>query len=534
MTSRAEPGPAPTPEPGAGPTDGGRNARAAAKVGAGIFLSRVAGFVRQRLLAHYFGATLFADAWGAATRLPNVIQNLLGEGTLSASLIPVYAEFLEEGREEEAGRFAGAALGILSAVAAAMSIVGILVAPLLVRTLFWEWDPEKQALTITLTRIIFPMTGVMVVSAWALGILNSHRRFFVSYVAPVVWNLAMIAVLVGFGGYLSFAPGDLVLALAWGALVGGVLQFAVQIPFVLPYLKGFRLSLGRGVTGVREAIHNFTPVVAARGVVNLTGWIDTVLAGMIAGGAVALLGYAQTLYVLPVSLFGMSVAAAELPELSRMRGEGEALLARRVSEALRRLAYFIIPSTLGYVFLGDLPVAAIYQTGAFGTADTLVTWAILAAFSLGLTATTSSRVLSSAFYALHDTRTPARMAYVRVAVTTAAGLALMFPMDRFGVGPRHLGAVGLALGAAAGSWVENVLLRRALGRRIGPHGPGARPVVRVTLAAALAMATGVGVQLVLPPAHPALLAVETLVPAGVVYLAATAALGVGMRWRRAG
>jgi len=376
------------------------------------------------------------------------------------------------------------------------------------------------------------MTGIMVISAWALGILNSHRRFFVSYVAPVVWNLAMIAVLVGFGGYLAFGARDLVVALAWGALVGGVLQFGVQVPFVLPYMKGFRLSLGRGVTGVREAIHNFTPVVAARGVVNLTGWIDTILAGMIAGGAVALLGYAQTLYVLPISLFGMSVAAAELPELSRMRGDGGALLAGRVSTALRRLTFFIVPSTLGYIFLGDLPVAAIYQTGEFGTADTLATWAILAAFSLGLTATTSSRVLSSAFYALHDTRTPARVAYLRVAVTTVAGVALMFPLDHVGVGQRHLGAAGLALGAALGGWVEYLLLRRALGRRVGAHGPGVSPVLRVTLAAAIAVAVGVGLQIVLPPVHPALLAVETLVPVGVLYIACATAFGVGVPRRR--
>ncbi len=136
--------------------------------------------------------------------MPNVIQNLLGEGTLSASMIPVYAELLEEGREEEAGRFAGAALGILTAVAAGLSLLGILVAPLLVRVLFFEWSPEKQAITTTLVRILFPMTGVFVISAWALGILNSHRRFFVSYVAPVAWNLAQIATLVTFGGYLAF------------------------------------------------------------------------------------------------------------------------------------------------------------------------------------------------------------------------------------------------------------------------------------------------------------------------------------------
>jgi putative peptidoglycan lipid II flippase len=445
----------------------------------------------------------------------------------------MYAELVEQGREEDAGRFAGAALGILTAVASAVALVGVLAAPWLVKLLFWEWSPEKQAITTTLARILFPMTGVLVISAWALGILNSHRRFFVSYVAPVLWNLAQIAALVAFGGYLAFGSKALVIALAWGALVGGVLQFAVQIPFTLPYLKGFRLSLGRNVEGVREAIRNFTPVVAARGVVNLTGWIDTVLAGLLATGAVALFGYAQMLYILPISLFGMSVAASELPELSRMRGEAEHLLAARVSAALRRLAIFVVPCTLGYLLLGDVAIGALYETGQFGSADTLATWGILAAFSLGLPATASSRVLSSAFYALHDTRTPARFAYLRVTVASVGGLLLMFPMDRLGVGSRHLGAAGLGLGASAGGWLEYALLRRALTRRLGRHGPGASSVVRTLVASTVAVAIGVVLQGALPPAHPAIVAVETLLPVGVVYLAAAAALGVGVPLRRA-
>ena len=509
-----------------------RGARGAAFVGAGIFLSRVFGFVRERVFAHWFGAGEVADAWRAALRLPNVLQNLLGEGTLSASLIPVYAEFLEEGREEEAGRFAGAALGILTAVAAALALGGILLAPVLVRLFFFGWSPEKQALTVTLVRILFPMTGVLVVSAWALGILNTHRRFFVSYVAPVFWNLAMIATLVAGGAWLALGLEDLVVALAWGALAGGLLQLGVQIPFLLGRLRGFRLSLGRGVSGVGEAVRNFGPVVAARGVVNLSGWVDLILAAQLADGAVALLGYAQTFYVLPISLFGMSVAASELPELSRMRAEGEGVLADRVSAALRRVAWFLIPSAAGYLALGDVIVAALYETGSFGGAESLATWSVLGAYTLGLTASASSRVLSSAFYALRDTRTPARIAYLRVAVSAVAGLVLMFPFDALCVGPLRLGAAGLALGASIGAWMEFVLLRRALGARIGAHGAGAPRLARLALAAVLAAGAGVGLQLVLPAQHPFVVALETLGAFGVVYLAASSLLGLGIPLRR--
>jgi putative peptidoglycan lipid II flippase len=511
-----------------------REGRGAAFVGAGILASRVLGFVRQRVFAHYFGSSDFADAWNAALRMPNVVQNLLGEGTLSASLIPVYAELLEEGREDDARRFAGAALGILAAVAGGLALVGWALAPLLVGLFFPLWDAAKQELTTLLVRILFPMTGVLVLSAWALGVLNSHRRFFVSYVAPVFWNLAMIAAMVGGAVYLGLEPQsrDLVLALAWGALVGGALQLAWQLPFVLPLLGGLRLSLGRGVTGVQEAVRNFWPVVAARGVVNLSGWIDLILAGLLASGAVAVLGYAQTFYLLPISLFGMSIAASELPELSRMRGEAEQVVAGRVARALSRVSFFLIPSTLAYVALGDVIVAALFQTGEFGLAESLVTWGVLAAYAIGLPASGSSRVLSSAFYALRDTRTPARIAYLRVGISAGVGIALMFPADRLGFETLRLGAAGLAGGASAGAWVEYALLRRALARRIGAHGPGAGRVAKVALAAALATAVAVGLQRVLPAAHPAVLAVETLLPFGVVFLAVAALLGVGGLPRR--
>jgi putative peptidoglycan lipid II flippase len=503
-------------------------ARAATHVGAGIFLSRLFGFLRDRVFAYYFGSSDFADAWRAALRLPNVLQNLLGEGTLSASLIPIYAEFLEEGREEEAGRFVGAALGILTAVAAAMALFGVLLAPWLVELFFWRWGPEKQALTTTLVRILFPMTGVLVISAWALGILNSHRRFFISYVAPVFWNLAMIAAMVAGGVYWGLGQRDLVVVLAWGALVGGVLQFGVQLPFAMRHLRGgLRPSLGRGVEGVPEAIRNFGPVVAARGIVNISGWIDVILAAQLRTGAVAVMGYAQTLYVLPISLFGMSVAASELPELSRMRGEGARVLADRVSAALRRVWFFLIPSALGYLLLGDVAVSALYETGAFGETEALVTWGVLAAYSVGLPASASSRVLSSAFYALRDTRTPARIAYLRVAISVVIGLSLMFPLDRLGFSGLRLGAAGLAAGASVGAWIEYVLLRRALGGQIGGHGPGVGPVIRTGFAAAFAATVGVGLQLVLPPVHPILLALETLLPFGIVYLAVAGLLGEG-------
>jgi putative peptidoglycan lipid II flippase len=536
------------PDPGPGPT---RQARAAFWVGAGIFLSRVAGFLRDAVLAYYFGNSREADVWGAAIRTPNVIQNLLGEGTLSASFIPVYASFLEEGREEEAGRFAGAALGLLLVVAFGVAVLGILLAPLYVGLIFRSWDPQKQALTVHLVRIIFPMTAIMVVSAWALGILNSHRKFFVSYVAPVAWNAAMIAALVTFGTFLGWdAAGrdpDLVTAMAWGALVGGVLQLGVQLPWVIPVLKHFRLSVSRRIAGVREAIKNLVPVVAARGVVNVSSLVDLWLASFLVEGAVAMMGRAQTLYFLPISLFGMAIAASELPELSRNRLAVQGVLVPRVKGALDRLAFLLIPSALAYVFLGDVLVAALFQRGHFGPVDTAAVHLVLAAYAVGLPASASSRALSSAFYAVRNTRTPALIATGRVALSTAIGASLMFPLDRFGVGGLRYGVVGLATGSAVGAWVEFALLRRQLTRLLGSHGPGCGRVARMVGAGGVALMAGIGVRHLLgfsatggllpdllgessPLLNP-LSAAGTAGAFGVVYLGMAAALGVGIPLR---
>jgi putative peptidoglycan lipid II flippase len=514
-------------------------------VGAGILLSRIAGFVRQAVVAFYLGSSRTADLWTLALRTPNVIQNLLGEGTLSASFIPVYARMLEEGREEEAGRFAGAALGLVATAAFGAALLGILAAPLVVNLLFPALEPDAATLLVAVIRIMLPMTATLAVSAWALGVLNTHRRFFVSYVAPVLWNAAIIAAAVTAGTVLGFEAagreGEILVALAWGALAGGVAQLTAQIPFLVPVLRHFRLSVSVGVAGVKEALRAFGPVVAARGVVNLSGLLDAVLAALLVEGAVINLGRAQTLYLLPISLFGMAVAASELPELSRARGAGAARLADRVRKALEGVTFFLVPSVAAYLTLGDVFIEALLERGDFGRDDTMVVWAVLSAYSLGLLASGRSRTLSSAFFALQDTATPARIAVARVALSVVVGVALMFPFDRLALGELRFGAVGLALGSAAGAWLEYGLMRRQLARRIPGHGPRGTHLSRLVVAAAVAAGGGLAAQLLVSGP------VRAMVPAwmggpvmaagtggvfGVLYLGVSAALGVGTPVRR--
>jgi putative peptidoglycan lipid II flippase len=515
-------------------------------VAAGILLSRISGLVRDIVFANYFGTSQYASAFRAAVRMPNVLQNLLGEGTLSASFIPVYSRLLDRGEKDAAGRLAGAIFALLVAVAGGLALFGVFMAPVLVSIFLPGFTGEQREITILLTRIIFPMAGVLVLSAWALGILNSHRKFFVSYTAPVLWNAAMIAVLVFFGTRLD--QRGLVVALAWGALVGGALQFLVQVPWILRLERDLRVGWAFGAEAPRTVLRNALPAISGRGVVQLSGWVDMVLASLLFEGAVAVLGYAQTFYMLPVSLFGMSIAAAELPELSRA-GAGDAEpLRRRLTAGLQQMAVFVVPSAVGYLLLGDVILGAMYERGDFTRSDTLLVYLVLAGYSAGLLASTATRLYSSAFFALQDTKTPAKIAFVRVVTSALLGGALMVTLEpvevlgyTIGSGDPVLvfgnpaGTAGLAAGAGLAAWVEWLLLRRALARRIGDVSAGA-VLLRLIAAAVLAGAAARGLLLVLPPVPSVLVlgiemrriitAVLALAPFGVIYFGVATLLGV--------
>lgn len=482
--------------------------------------------MRDRAVAHHFGAGALADVWKAALRIPNVLQNLLGEGSLSASFIPVYVRLLAEGREEEAGRVAGAVLGLLAVAAGVLAAAGVWAAPLLADVVVPGYGEDgRRDLLVPILRVLFPMTGVLVVSAWALGILNSHRRFFVAYVAPALWNLAIIVALLAAAGW-GLMGAELLMAAAWGALAGGALQLLFQLPFMARHLKGVVPSLGRGVAGAGKVLRNFVPVVAARGAVNLSSLLDLWLASLLATAAVSAMTYAQTLYLLPISLFGMSVAASELPELSRHAATGTEAVRKRAERAVATVLFWLVPSTVGYMVFGSEVIGIVYQTGEFSAGDAQAIGLILGAYAIGLPASGVSRVLSSTFFALGDTRTPARIAYARIFVSAAIGCSIMFPFDRLSVGGIAMGAAGLAVGASAGAWLELYLLGRGLGRRMPGLSFGAPRVLLYILAAAVATAVGFAPGALLPPMHPIIAGAAVVVPFAAAYLLVTARMGI--------
>ena len=496
-------------------------------VASGIFLSRIAGLVRDRVFAHYFGLSNVADAFKAALRIPNFLQNLFGEGVLSASFIPVYASLLARGDKEEARRTAGAVAALLALTASILVLVGVLATPYLIDVIAPGFHGETRALAIRIVRILFPGVGLLVLSAWCLGILNSHHRFFLSYSAPVIWNAAMIATMWYWG---HNAEDRLAIILAWGSVAGSALQVAVQLPAVLRLLGGLRLSLGYHAKNVRTVIRNFGPVFVSRGVVQISAYVDTWLASWLPTSAVSALANAQTLYLLPVSLFGMSVSAAELPQMSGTVGSEKEIaeaLRGRLNSGLRQISFFVVPSAIAFLALGDVIVAAIYRSGRFTQADVIYVWGILAGSAVGLLASTLGRLYSSTYYALLDTRTPLRFAIVRVALTTLLGYLCSIPLPRaLGIDPRW-GVAGLTVSAGMASWVEFTLLRRTLNRRIGPTGLRADYLVKVWGAAIVAGAAGWAIHDALGTHHrPILVAILVLLPYGGLYFALTGLLGV--------
>ncbi|HEU6450773.1 MAG TPA: murein biosynthesis integral membrane protein MurJ [Gemmatimonadaceae bacterium] len=501
--------------------------RFAVLVAAGILLSRLFGLVRQRFLSHYLGLGPAADAFNAAFKIPNSLQNLFGEGVLSASFIPVYARLLAQGDEKEATRVANAVGTLLALTMSVLVLLGILAAPLLVDVIALGFEGATRDLTVRLVRILFPGVGILVLCAWCLGVLNSHRRFFLSYTAPVVWNLAIIGSLLWFGGRVG--EFDLAVVAAWGAVAGSVLQLMVQFPVVLRLLPRFRPVLDVASTHVRTVVRNFGPVFVGRGVVQVSGYVDTLLASLLPAGAVAGLTTAQTLYMLPVSLFGMSISAAELPTMSSAHGDASevaATLRTRLDAGLRRIAFLVVPSAMVFLALGDVLAGALFQTGEFTRRDSVYVWAILAGSAVGLLANTLGRLYSSTYYALHDTRTPLRFAIVRVTLTMALGYLFAIPLPPLlGIDPRW-GVAGLTISAGVAGWVEFVLLRRGLNRRIGRTGLHSGFVARLWVAAAISAAVAWGVKLLLGTEHPILLAIAAFAPYGVAYFALTGAMGL--------
>jgi len=513
-------------------------------VAAGILLSRLSGLVREVLVRGRLDIGVAGDAYATALRLPNLLQNLLGEGVLSASFIPVYSGLVDED-QRRAARLANTMAVFLIAVTTPLVIAGVLAAEPLTQALAFGLTDARRDLTVDLVRIMTPGIGVLVLSAWSLGVLNSHRNFLLPYAAPVVWNLTQIGVVVAAG--TGLVGRDLAIRVAWAVTAGAVLQFVIQIPA----LRRANPYLGRGVAfrspEFRDTLRRFGPVVLGRGSAQVSAFVDLGLATLLATGALAALGAAQVLHLLPISLFAMSVAAAELPEMSRLSTNMHDLRLR-LSAALEQIMFFMAFTTVAYVVAGRFIVGAIFSLvpgSNIGSNEVLLIGLVVAGYSLGLVALGTSRMMQNTFYAVGDSATPARVAGVRYVVSAIVAVVLMFQMDRLFVYggsvlgveqllsplwplssavrnaddlPLRLGALGLALGASVGAWVEVALLRNRLSRVLGTDTVTQgrwRKLVLPTLAAAFVMLVAARLSRDLPDL---VRAAAVVLPAAFIYL----------------
>ncbi len=454
---------------------------------AGIGLSRFSGVARSVLVTNILGIGLIGDAFAAAQRVPNILQNLFGEGALSAAFVPEYSRLLESD-PKEAGKLAGGILSFLLCLVAGLTAVAFLATEPITRSIAWGFTGERFDLTVQLVRIIILGTAVLVMSAWCLAILNSHGRFFLGYAAPVAWNICQIIVLIVLA--ISEVTGSTAAeALAWALVIGSLIQVLIQIPTVLRGNRNIRFNLLWKEPSTALVLKRFVPAVAGRGALQLSSFMDLALASLLSIGAASALAAAQAIYLLPVALIATSIVAVELPELSR--SPDTATIHERVNKRLLQMLWLVGP-ILALYFAAGAPIADfLFNLGGLRNSidpgDLTVIGFALGAYALGLPALLSSRLLQSVCFSTGDTTTPSRIALARVLLSAGLGLVLMFQFEQVvvinqtlvGFGdwnfvwgplpdaarnaqqlPPRLGPVGLALGSAIGAWFEFWWLRK--------------------------------------------------------------------------
>ncbi len=433
--------------------------KAAGVVGAATLLSRIFGFVRDMVIAWFFGAGLAADAFFVAFRIPNLLRRLFAEGSLTVSFVPVFTEYLTRRSREEAFELAGSVLRILSVILAVVTVVGILAAPLIVRIIApgFTVSAEKFEITVLLTRLMFPYIFFIALVALCMGILNALGHFAAPALAPVLLNLAMIGSVFGLAPFFE-RP---VIGLGVGVLIGGVLQLALQAPFLLK--KGF--FFWRRFPWYHPAVKRIgklmTPAVFGSAVYQINILVGTLLASLLAEGSISYLYYADRLVQFPLGIFAIAVGTAVLPSLSRQAAAHDMdALRDTFSYALRFVFFITIPAMIGLIVLRVPIIQLLFNRGAFDATTTRLTAEALLYYSLGLWAFSGVRIVVSTFYALQDTKTPVKVAILSLLANIVLSIFLMGPM-------RH---GGLALATSLSSMLNLTVLIWFLKKRLGRIG----------------------------------------------------------------
>ena len=428
---------------------------AAGTVSAFTLLSRLLGFVRDIVIANYFGTKSAADAFFMAFRIPNLLRRLTAEGALSAAFVPLFTKTLLKDRQE-AFKLANNVLFHLTLFTAIIMIAGIVFAEPLLKLIAIGFtdDPEKFQLTVSLTRLVFPYLMFVSLAAIMMGILNSMHHFAAPAAAPIMLNISFIVSAIFLRDYFDLP----VYALAVGVLIGGFLQLAIQIPFAIKNGFVFSFVFDPRSDLLKKVLILTLPATLGTAVAEINMFVDTMLASMLKEGSVSYLYYANRLVMFPLGVFAVAISTALLPTLSRHAGKNENdKIIDTLSLSIRGAMFLIVPSTVGLIILRVPIIEVLFERGAFDHAATLNTAFALGFYAVGLLAFSGVKLFVSAFYAIGDTKTPVKLAMISMLINIALNLILMGPLQHG----------GLALATALASWINLAGLVYFLKKRFG-------------------------------------------------------------------
>lgn len=458
-------------------------ARSAGIVSIAVMGSRVMGLVREQVFAYYFGAGFLFDAYQVGFRIPNTLRDLFAEGALSAAFVKTFTDYQIKRSEEDAWRLASMVLNALAIVLSIITILGVLFSKQIVGLIAKGFPPEKIALATMLTQIMFPFILLVALAAVAMGVLNTKGRFGIPASASTAFNIVSIIAGLVFAYWLSgggwtksgkdavpdAAAQWAIIGMAIGTLLGGAAQFLIQVPSMVKV--GFRFSPVVSFTdpGVRQVMRLMGPAIIGTSAVQINVLVNTFFVSS-NEAAVSWLSYAFRLMQFPIGVFGVAIGTAAIPTLSRLAAKGDIPNFRStLSNALGLVFLMTIPSACGLVFLGEPIIRLIYEHGAFKAPDTMMTAYALAAYAVGLTGYAAIKVLSPAFYAMDDARTPMVISLFSIVVNAIACYFFMSWFSHIGVTAEHpngLGHIGVALATSSVAFANFSLLTFKMKRRI--------------------------------------------------------------------
>ena len=434
-----------------------RLTRAAGVVSFFTLLSRILGLVRDMVIATLFGAGMYADAFFVAFRIPNLMRRLFAEGSLTISFIPIFTEHLQRDGKVKAFYMARSVMWILVMILALVSVLGILLAPLIVRVQAWGFigDQIKYALTVDLTRITFPYIFFISLVAFFMGILNSLGHFGAPASAPILLNLGIIGSALLISPHLSIP----VKGLAMGVLLGGIMQLLLQVPWLIKKGFSFRFYWNPKHPAIKRIGILMLPAIFGSAIYQVNIFVSTLLASFLREGSISWLYYADRLVQFPLGVFAIAISTASLPSLSRqgLLKEGMQRFKDTLNYSLRMVLLIAIPSSVGLIIVGKTLIILFFERGAFDPLSTDMTYRALIFYSLGLCSFSIIRILVSAFYSIQDTKTPVKIASLAFAFNLLFSLLLMRP----------LGHGGLALSLSLSSTIQALSLAIMLKKKIG-------------------------------------------------------------------